>query len=286
MQLIIIVGLIKSKRVMFQSKKANGQFVKRVSIDKDQLEILLDRHTSKEIAAQYCCSPSTISGLVKTYGLQIKSKRSVNESFFDKWSRKMAYVLGMLTSDGCLSYDEKSQSYSVLFYGEQKHLEDIRSLIRSNHKIIRQKGSNTYRLSVTNKNFYNSLLKLGITPRKSLILQLPNVPDEYFSHFVRGHFDGDGWIFQHPKFKYRRNAGIVSGSKLFLNQLQERLYSFDIYASPKIIEQANRNVFYIYFNGKNALSFLDFIYSDSKPTTRLFRKFDKFQEIRTNEIRN
>lgn len=49
----------------------------------------------------------------------------------------------------------------------------------------------------TNVKFYNFLLSIGLMPAKSKILKSILVPDKYFFHFLRGHFDGDGTFYSY-----------------------------------------------------------------------------------------
>ena len=40
-------------------------------------------------------------------------------------------------------------------------------------------------------------MKFGLTPKKSHTMKLPDIPDAYFFHFVRGYFDGDGGVYHY-----------------------------------------------------------------------------------------
>jgi len=54
-----------------------------------------------------------------------------------------------------------------------------------------------------------------------MIVDFPEVPDEYLADFIRGYFDGDGSIMQIKN--NRLNSAFTSGSKKFLNKLLEIL---------------------------------------------------------------
>jgi hypothetical protein len=76
-------------------------------------------------------------------------------------------------------------------------LEEMQSIIKLGKvKIINRKN---YGIEleqsfwgIYNKSLYDKLLEIGLTPNKSLTLQWPEVPREYYRDFVRGFFDGDG----------------------------------------------------------------------------------------------
>jgi hypothetical protein len=62
------------------------------------------------------------------------------------------------------------------------------------------------------------LMEIGLTPRKSLTIQLPTIPDEYFYHFTRGYIEGDGWITREiskPSLNEVMRIGFASGSHDF-----------------------------------------------------------------------
>ena len=44
------------------------------------------------------------------------------------------------------------------------------------------------------RDLVNSLSKLGCGKRKTYNLRFPNIQEKYYSHFIRGVFDGDGSI--------------------------------------------------------------------------------------------
>jgi len=50
----------------------------------------------------------------------------------------------------------------------------------------------SYRLQIGSQKICKDLLTLGIRPRKTFTLDTINVPEEYFSDFLRRFFDGDG----------------------------------------------------------------------------------------------
>ena len=72
--------------------------------------------------------------------------------------------------------------------------------------------------------FYKFLLRIGLSPKKSLTLNQIKVPNQYFIDFLRGVIDGDGSIYtwKHPSNgNIQWSLRIFSGSKNFLNWLKE-----------------------------------------------------------------
>jgi len=140
--------------------------------------------------------------------------------------RKLWYLVGLITSDGCLSSDGRhinitSKDYSFL-RGLKKELGLVNRIGVKNNGT----GQQAYQVQLANVNFYNFLLSIGLTQSKSLTLGHVNVPKTYFTNFLRGLIDGDGgmqrWI--HPTNKREQwNLRIASGSIKFLEWLQDNI---------------------------------------------------------------
>ncbi len=167
--------------------------------------------------------------------------KSVNHNFFKKWSPNMAYVLGFFAADGNMIRNKLGGYYISIEITDKELLEKIRGIMESDHKISSRRRPNkinqktSYRLRIGNKTIFNDLLDLGITPGKSLTIELPRIPSKYFNHFVRGYFDGDGCVnictYQN-KYKNKPstiiNSTFTSGSKSILKKLKEKLTSMKI----------------------------------------------------------
>ncbi len=149
-------------------------------------------------------------------------RRHVDEAFFERWSPEMAWVLGVIVSDGCLSAGRIR-----VVQKEPELLEKVRSLLRSTHPIALRRQSLTptslHTISIYSRRMFDSLLELGVTPKKSRTILFPNVPDDCLRHFIRGCWDGDGSImFAHGNPACPR-AHYVSGSELFMEGMAEAL---------------------------------------------------------------
>lgn len=161
-------------------------------------------------------------------------KRS-SEVFFDNWSENMAYVLGYFAADGSM-YKNKRGSYYVAFTSTDKELITlIKKLMCAsntveNYKSPKKTWQRRYVLQIGSRKLYQRLIELGFTPKKSLALVFPDIPDNILNHFLRGYFDGDGCVsFALYKRKNRKslqkvlNIRIRCGSKNFIQPLQDKL---------------------------------------------------------------
>ena len=133
------------------------------------------------------------------------------------------YLVGLITSDGCLSKDGRHVNITSKNY---KFLEGLKNVIGLINKIgIKNKNriNQAYQIQFANIGFYNFLLSVGLAPNKSLILKSVKVPKEYFVDFLRGLIDGDGSIqhWLHPtNFREQWTLRVASGSKGFLEWLK------------------------------------------------------------------
>lgn len=143
----------------------------------------------------------------------------VNQDFFKKWSKEMAYILGFWYADGCI-YGGKMIDFTV-----QKKDKYILKLIAKEidyqGQVQRCSNRSAYQLNFSCVEMYRDIVRLGGTERKSLAIDFPNIPEKYLSHFVRGYFDGDGCIMNLKN--NRVNSAFTSGSKKFLVKLHKLL---------------------------------------------------------------
>jgi hypothetical protein len=114
-----------------------------------------------------------------------------------------------------------------------------------------------------------SLLNHGIVPRKSFIdCEFPFVPSEFFPHFVRGHFDGDGGIFKTGQGYYKIS---IVGTKTFIETLMERLHTEAKLPLKKIVKDKVHRLLYTKYD--EILSFINYIYPKNENCFYLLRKY-------------
>lgn len=131
----------------------------------------------------------------------------------------MAYILGFTFADGnvyktTLSWDLKE---------DRELLEKINQAMDSNYPIHRRKAS--FRLRISNPVIVSDLQNLGVYQNKSKKMQFPKVHPEFFSHFARGFFDGDGWIYIRES-RNEISVGFANGSQKFLKEFIYRLFGY------------------------------------------------------------
>lgn len=192
-------------------------------------------------------------------------------------SAELAYVVGLLVTDGCLSSDGRH----IIFTSND--IESIGNVIRilKLKNIIgftRNKTSEVYRIQITNVQLYDWLIKIGLSPAKSLTIGEINVPDKYFVDFLRGHLDGDGSITTYTdryntkkniKYVYERIfTTFISASKKHILWLRDRIIcNLEVKGSihkTKINNTSPNPIYIIKYGKKESIKLLAKIYYSNK----------------------
>jgi len=121
----------------------------------------------------------------------------------EKWNLNLAYAIGLLATDGCLSSDGLLID---LTSKDREQLENFSKCLRVNFKIGKKMNSSEndcLRIQFKNRIFYDFLLSIGLTPRKSLTMGKIKIPNRYFFDFLRGCFDGDGCFYSYWDKRWR-----------------------------------------------------------------------------------
>lgn len=141
-----------------------------------------------------------------------------------KWSGNLAYAIGLITTDGCLS---KDGLLIDLTSKDREQLKNFSKCLKINFTICTKYSNNKdkcLRIQFKNRIFYDFLLSIGITPAKSKTLDKILIPDGYFFDFLRGCFDGDGCFYSYwdPRWKssFMFYTEFSSASPKFIKWLQ------------------------------------------------------------------
>ncbi len=136
------------------------------------------------------------------------------------------YLVGLITSDGCLSKDGRHIDITSKNY---EFLSSIKNQFSFTNKICNKYnsvGDLNYHIQLTNRSLYEFLLSVGLSPCKSLIIETVDVPANYFCDFLRGLIDGDGgiqrWV-HHTNGREQWNLRVSSGSMKFLIWLKNKI---------------------------------------------------------------
>lgn len=102
------------------------------------------------------------------------------------------YWAGFLAADGWVS--EKGDLSFGLQSRDKKAVHDFKKYIGSDCNVEKTKRNDFLCVRLRCKEIVNNLTRFGIVPKKSLIYKIPKEiqASNYFRHFIRGYFDGDG----------------------------------------------------------------------------------------------
>lgn len=253
---------------------------------------LMEKKSLEDIAKLYRVSRVSIYQKLKKFHIKPRSKClarleaqrqgkvpqqyfSINEKFFSSWSLEMAYVLGLIITDGCIAR-EGSISLSM---NDREVLEKVKLVIRSEHPITASKHQpGLYHFHFAREGMVNDLAKLGIGPKKSLVVKFPQIPDVFMADFIRGVFDGDGSVFfVRDSQRYPIRTKFCSGSRDFIIGLEISLQKLGL-PRRNIYEQRTKNGMYymIKYGHRDSQELFNVLYKNYPNIPFLERKYNKF----------
>jgi hypothetical protein len=210
---------------------------------------------------------------------------NINQDFFNKWSPEMAWVLGVIYTDGFFGApNSKRVRRLYISQKEPELLEKIKNLMCSNHKIIirnqTDKINKMHFLSFTNEKIYNSLIRLGMMPNKSFILKFPqDIPQECVKHFLRGCWDGDGSFYYEYNDPRKVRGDFVSGSHDFIRVYVDKIMDLTGIDEIKIYNKhKNKNCYYIKMAPSQTVKLFPHFYDGVSEDMYLVNKYLKLKK--------
>lgn len=199
-----------------------------------------------------------------------------------------AYLLGLIFADGhihkngyYLNLDLAERDVELLdmlktyIFGDSCEIKYCKRIIESTNKVY-------LKLVVSSKEICDDLKMFGLTNDKSFSIKFPSIKQEFYRHFIRGYFDGDGSV---GKTKDKIIVSIISNDN-FLNQIQDILFNVCKIKKTKILF-ANRKISNIKkFNItriSDMYSFYMYLYNDAnfflkRKKLRFVQVFDTYTE--------
>jgi DNA-binding transcriptional regulator WhiA len=192
-----------------------------------------------------------------------------------KWNSKLAYIIGLIATDGNLSKDKRH----ILFTTTEKQLANIfKKCLGIKNKIMVTPPSGfdkkfAYRINFGDVKFYSWLTDLGLMPNKTRHLGKLSIPDKYFADFLRGHLDGGGSVFTYidkymeykgKKYVYHRlYTHFISSSFKHIRWLRSKIkeiLNIEGCLSSYLRENRKFSLWQLRFAKKDSLKFLFWLY--------------------------
>jgi hypothetical protein len=220
------------------------------------------------------------------YEYQLKQRDLKAYNILSNKDSNFYYLIGLICTDGTLRYPKnnrlKNIGYSFSISVNINDIETIYSLqnLFGGKTIIRK--DNTINWYISNKKFVEYLLNVvGLISNKTYSLNVSkwfeNLEQEFKLDFLRGVIDGDGSIKIFNK--HFRTFNICTASVSFKDMIVDFLTTY--YSSNvKVEKNKSRNYYYIRYNGRYMINFLNDIYNNYDKKIYLKRKYNTFTEIK------
>lgn len=213
----------------------------------------------------------------------IESKSSKKYEYYDNIfevidSEEKAYWLGFLYADGYVRERKSSSELRLkLSIKDKDHLLKFKKFISPDDiPVVNELSGNSkcVKVSINSRKIVKDLIKLGCTNKKSKNIKIPKIHNSFINHFIRGYFDGDGWIIidknKKPAF------GIVSSSKEMIKSINNIISENSNIEENKIYDYLTYYNF-TYKSHADIIKISEFLYK--KSNIFLLRKKYKFDDI-------
>lgn len=293
-----VLRLCREYKIEIFNKGYGGRIILEDLISVDELKELYysKKLSAKEIGSLYGYSYRTVLKLMEKHGLAVRTRSEVedikssktaniNIDFFRTLTPDLAYLLGIMFSDGNL------HKGSVQITSTDKDLIDwIVKTIQYKNTVFELKPEQlkgtfeskitAYHISFRQKEVYSILLAYGLIENKSLTVKFPSLPNEFMPHFIRGVFDGDGYVSLFPRktsngFDYK--SGICGSSPEFMLPLAEHLNKV-LSINKKCKPNKKGCYYYSLTSKKDCIKFANYMYGNENHFG-INRKKKKFEKI-------
>lgn len=229
-------------------------------------------------------SDETIRCRLKKLGVKRRAARAkllnIDQNYFENIDTPdKAYFLGLLYADGYITGNKVKIKLK-----DKEILESFKSKIKSDHKLrtsfsVDKRTKKTYishTLEITNPIFCAHFKKFNLTNSINKNYEFPKIKEEFYPHFIRGLFDGDGGI----SFKKKSGIGSTRCDIIMSEQMKDFIIPYLIKKTNISIRECRKvtknNEFNIFVCpiGSPVKNFLDYIYNESDCSIRLKRKYE------------
>jgi hypothetical protein len=280
--------------------------VKKLCVDKNILKsmYLYKRHSEDEISKRFHCSQWVISNRLRSFGIKTRLKTCnlthrkyrYNSNFLENINPDIAWILGLLVSDGFIRKNNLSGYFGLKLKREDEDVVlKVKAILEYSGPIYRGRRRLEHKgiikefdfslIQINDVKVVDRLTQIGIRQNKTLnenfleCIKATNQQD-VISSFIRGIFDGDGSVLYDHK---RKSACFqVVGTCQLMQEVQNYLMSYCHLDKTKLTQNIlGTNHYALRYRGNvQIIRILDWVYRYSSHSNRMDRKFDKYREIR------
>ena len=247
------------------------------------------RESRHKISIEYKMSDSLIMRILKDNNIKIRSlqeqrisRYKINENFFnpDLQSKEMAYILGLISSDGCISSSD-NQIYIELQRGDRELLEKVNKILENEREVkdyIPSSGYENSKIYFFSAKIKEDLKKYNVVPNKTYSKDFiaPDIlKKEFFIYYLLGYFDGNGCVKSSRDWTAWQ---IDTPSKCVAEYIQKNLLELGIDTNIKEEKKVNISIYRcITYKKANIKRIYELFYTNNN--LYLERKYEKFSQL-------
>lgn len=232
----------------------------------------LEGDTSNDLADRFGANPKTIQQILNRRGVPMRLKgvkRAISSDFFEALDADKAWLLGWIMSDGEVKQDHIIVSQRT---SDRYILEQIKRLVGTKaDKAVSDTRYGKYPLSKVEFYLEDAISKLaayGVNTSKSTYADarmLNHIPEHLRRDFIRGVFEGDGWIEKNLK-----NLGIC-GTPELMAWITDNA---PVAPSSSYADERCENHGGLFWSGEAGREMAEWLYQDFNPLLCLDRKVE------------
>lgn len=271
--------------------------MKRRQFSEEEKERIIYEYTAlgyarNKIRKEFGVSDNKIRKVLLDSGIELRNiqqsnvnKYNINHNFFDtnNQTKDMAYTLGLISSDGCVS-GQQNMIYIELQRSDRNLLEKVNFVLENERPVkdyVTSSGYENAKLWFYSRQMKDDLRKYNVVPNKTYSedFRAPSIlKNHLFPEYLRGYFDGNGSI------KHSRDWSawqIDTPSKEIALYIQKNLLRYGIGINIQEMEKVNVCIYRcITYKQANLKKIYSLLYNElDENSLFLQRKHDKFTDL-------
>lgn len=254
-------------------------------------EFLEDYQNGKSLqflSEKYSLHKSTVKIFLKKSGIvprnhfeqvQISNRNyTYDKNFFDGTTSDCWYMVGFIAADGYVGKNHKALDITI-HQKDGELLEKFCKKISYTGKVkhfMTSKAQPRSRITINSRELCLQLEQYNIVNNKTLIYEMPEIPTQFLGDFLRGYFDGDGWVAEDGS-----QVSIVTASKSFYLSLLELYKKLGIEYNVYFDDRHEHRVYDVRITRQEyCKKFFHLLYDNiDENSLYLPRKYDRFSKI-------